>query len=367
VTPELRNSQASHSGAARPPEAASAAGIRRGIGPLAGLALLGAALGILFAVGLAAGSVRIPLRDAALGLFGHGSGNPIRDHILRDIRLPRCLAAVFGGACLGLSGLLMQTLFRNPLAGPYSMGVSSGATLGVALAVLAGSAPAFGPLGLWASFGAAGAAVIGSLAVMALVLAVSRRVRDNATLLILGLMFGQLASAAVSVLQAFSRAEELRAFTFWTFGSFAGVTWGQMPALAGAFAIGTALSAVCAKPLNALLLGENYARSLGVSLPATRGLLLAGASILAGGVTAFCGPVAFLGLVVPHLCRGMFRTADHRLLVPASALMGAALALASDLAASLPGSDRALPLNAVTALIGAPIVIRILMRQRRPG
>jgi iron complex transport system permease protein len=175
-----------------------------------------------------------------------------------------------------------------------------------------------------------------------------------------------LASAGVSVLQAFSRAEEIRAFTFWSFGSFAGVTWGQMPALAAAFAIGGLLSAACAKPLNALLLGENYARSLGVSLTATRTLLLAAASILAGGVTAFCGPVAFLGLVTPHLCRGMFRSADHRLLIPASILMGAALALASDLVASLPGSDRALPLNAVTGLIGAPVVIRVLLRQRRP-
>jgi iron complex transport system permease protein len=337
---------------------------RPALDPWTGLALLGVTLAILFLIGLATGSTSIPLREAAAGLLGHGTGNPVHDHILREIRLPRCLAATLGGACLGLSGLLMQTLFRNPLAGPYSMGVSSGATLGVALVVMAGSARAGALWGLWASFGAAGAAVAGAGAVMALVLAVSRRVRDNATLLILGLMFGQLASAAVSVLQAFSRAEEIRAFTFWTFGSFAGVTGGQMPALAAAFAVGAALAAACAKPLNALLLGENYARSLGVTLSSLRVLLLAAASILAGGVTAFCGPVAFLGLVVPHLCRGMFRSADHRLLIPASALLGAALALASDLAASLPGPGNALPLNAVTALIGAPIVIRILLRRR---
>jgi iron complex transport system permease protein len=260
----------------------------------------------------------------------------------------------------------MQTLFRNPLAGPYSMGVSSGASLGVALAVLAGPASLGGLWGLGEALGAAGAAVAGAAAVMLLVLAVSRRIRDNATLLILGLMFGQLAGAAVSVLQAFSRAEEIRAFTFWTFGSFAGVTWGQMPAFACAFLAGAALCAICAKPLNALLLGETYAQSLGVSLAATRRLLLLAASILAGSATAFCGPVAFLGLIVPHLCRGLFRSADHRLLIPASALMGASLAIASDLASSLPGSDRALPLNAVTALIGAPIVIRILLRRRRP-
>lgn len=334
-----------------------------GLKPLPGLAFLGVTLMLLFALGLAKGSIPIPLHDVLRVLCGAASGDPVHDHILRDIRLPRCLAAALGGACLGLSGLLMQTLFRNPLAGPYSMGVSSGATLGVALAVLAGSATAGLP-GLLGSFGAAGAAVIGAAAVMALVLAVSRRVRDNATLLILGLMFGQLASAAVSVLQAFSSAEEIRTFTFWTFGSFAGVTWGQMPALGAALLAGAGLSAACAKPLNALLLGEAYARSMGVTLSSLRVLLLAAASILAGGVTAFCGPVAFLGLVTPHLCRGLFRSADHRLLIPSAALLGGALALASDIAATLPGYGRALPLNAVTALLGAPIVIRILLRRR---
>lgn len=336
------------------------------------LAALLAALAGLFCVGLAAGSVTIPLGDVLAALAGHAS-NPVWDGILWQLRLPRCLTAVLAGSALALSGLEMQTLFRNPLAGPYSMGISSGATLGVALAVLAGATaggdiPGFLALrGIGSQLGVAGSAVAGAAAVMLMVLAVARRIRSNTTLLILGLMFGQMAGALVSVLQAFSSSEEIRAFTFWTFGSYAGVTWAQLPVLAGAVLAGTVLAAFCAKPLNALLLGWTYARSLGVPIRALRILLLASASILAGAVTAFCGPVAFLGLAVPHLCRGLFRTADHRVLIPACLLLGAGLSLASDLASRLPGGGRALPLNAVTALVGGPVVIWILLRRRVPG
>lgn len=346
------------------------------------LILLLAMTVFLFLFGLSAGSVSIPwvgLWGSLTGHFAHaGNGSQVGadqiwDRILWQIRLPRCLAALLGGACLALSGLEMQTLFRNPLAGPYSMGISSGATLGVALAVLAGAAAGAGALpgwmdmgGLWSQLGVAGSAVAGAGAVMAMVLALSRRIRSNTTLLILGLMFGQMAGALVSVLQAFSDAERIRAFTFWSFGSYAGVTWGQMPILAGAFVLGLGLAASCAKPLNALLLGWTYAKSLGVPVQTLRVLLLASSSLLAGAVTAFCGPVAFLGLAVPHLCRGLFRTADHRILIPGCVLLGAFLSLAADLASRLPGNGRALPLNSVTALVGAPVVIWVLLR-RRPG
>ncbi len=337
------------------------------------LAALAVMLAGLFCLGLASGSVTIPVGQAVASLLGHPAANPVWDRILWQIRLPRCLTAVLAGSALALSGLEMQTLFRNPLAGPYSMGISSGATLGVALAVFTGAlagaglrdipgVPALGGMG--AQLGVAGSAVAGAALVMLLVLAVARRVQSNSTLLILGLMFGQLTGALVSVLQAFSGAEQIRAFTFWGFGSYAGVTWAQLPVLTCAVLAGVAMAAACAKPLNALLLGWTYARSLGVPIQALRGLLLASTSLLAGAVTAFCGPVAFLGLAVPHLCRGLFRTADHRVLIPACLLLGASMSLASDLASRLPGGDRTLPLNAVTALVGAPVVIWVLLRRR---
>lgn len=337
-----------------------------------GLAALASALLGLFCLGLAAGSVSIPLGEAAGSLIGRPASDPVWDGIIRQIRLPRCLAAVLAGAALAVSGLEMQTLFRNPLAGPYSMGISSGALLGVALAVLAGAAagsglPGFLAMrGLWTEIGVAGSAVAGAAGVMVMVLLFSRRIRSNTILLILGLMFGQMASALISVLLAFSTAEQIRAFTFWTFGSYAGVTWGQMPVLSAGVAAGILLAMYCAKPLNALLLGWSYARSLGVPVQSTRFLLLASSSLLAGSVTAYCGPIAFLGLAVPHLCRGLFRTADHRILIPSCILLGASLSLAADLATRLPGGGMGLPLNAVTALMGAPVVVWVLLRRRAP-
>jgi iron complex transport system permease protein len=339
-------------------------------GLLALAALLVAALGL----SLAYGSVRIPWGEAFGVLLGRSASDPIWQDILWQLRLPRCLTAACAGAGLAVSGLLMQTLFRNPLAGPYSLGISSGATLGVALAVLAGAGagtsglPGMSALSrLGPQFGLAGSAVAGAAATLALVLAVARRIRSHTTLLILGLMFGQVAGGLVAVLQASSDSERLRAFTFWGFGSYAGVTWEQLPALACATGLGILMAAACAKPLNALLLGWAYARSLGVHAGRLRFALLAATSLLAGAVTAYCGPVGFLGLAVPHLCRGLFRTADHRVLLPACVLLGAALSLGADLASRLPGGGRSLPLNAITALLGAPVVIAILMRRRATG
>jgi iron complex transport system permease protein len=336
------------------------------------LAALLALLAFLFCLALAMGSVSIPLGEVVAGLLGRPVSDPVWDSIVWQIRLPRCLTAVLAGSALALSGLQMQTLFRNPLAGPYSMGIAAGAALGVALAVLAGAGtdallPGLPSLrGLGSQIGAAGCAVAGAAGVMLMVLALSRRIRSNTTLLILGLMFGQLAGALVSVLQAFSSSEQIRAFTFWTFGSYAGVTWSQLPVLSAAVLTGIAVAAFSAKPLNALLLGWTYARSMGVPIQMLRFMMLAGTSVLTGSVTAFCGPVAFLGLAVPHLCRGLLRTADHRALIPACILMGASLSLAADLVSRLPGNDKALPLNAVTALVGAPVVIWVLLRRRAP-
>lgn len=324
----------------------------------------------LIVISITTGSVSLSLAQIFHGLLGP-STDSISENILWQIRLPRCLAALMSGACLALSGLEMQTLFRNPLAGPYSMGISSGAILGVALAVMAGAAleqlglPSWTQLGgIWSSLGMAGSAVVGAATVMALVLMLSQKIRSNTTLLILGLMFGQMAGAVVSVLQSFSDAEKIRAFTFWSFGSYSNVTWEQMPVLTFALVIGFAIAVYSAKQLNALLLGWSYAKSMGIQVSQVRILLLLSSSVLTGAVTAYCGPIGFLGLAVPHLCRGLFKTSDHRVLIPACFFLGAALSLASDLATRVPGHGRSLPLNAITALVGGPVVIWVLLRSR---
>jgi iron complex transport system permease protein len=259
----------------------------------------------------------------------------------------------------------MQTMFRNPLAGPFVLGINSGASLGVALVVLAvgtGSTLLAG-LGLLSDFGIVVAASLGAGLVLFLVLAVARRV-ETMTLLILGLMFGYATSALVSVLLYFSIAERIQAYIAWTFGSFGGVTWRQMQVMAPAVLLGLAIAWLSAKPLNALLLGETYAQSLGLSVRRARIGVLVSASLMAGAITAFCGPIGFVGVAVPHLCRSLFGTSNHRLLIPASILLGGIVALVADLLAQLPGSQITLPLNAVTALIGAPVVTWVILRQR---
>jgi iron complex transport system permease protein len=260
----------------------------------------------------------------------------------------------------------MQTLFRNPLAGPFVLGINAGASLGVALVVLtvgAVGSTLLAGLGLTGDFGIVIAATLGAALVMGLVLLVARRV-ETMTLLILGLMFSYAVSAIVSILLYFSIPERIQAYISWTFGSFAGVTWGQMKVMLPAIILGLLIAWLQAKPLNALLLGESYARTLGLEVRRTRWLLVFATAVLAGTITAFCGPIIFIGVAVPHLCRSLFNTSDHRILIPTCIITGAIIALLADLIAQLPGSNIVLPLNAIMALLGVPVVTWVILRQR---
>ena len=336
---------------------------------LAGLALIALTV---FLLSLAVGSVRIPIDEIVAVLLGGDASKPAWATIVLKFRLPKALTAMLAGAALSVSGLQMQTLFRNPLAGPFVLGISSGASLGVALTVLlAGVAVGLGgSTSLLAGISLAGdtslalSAIAGSGLVLLLVMSVARKVQSGMTILILGLMFGYTTSALVSVLIYFSVAERIQAYISWTFGSFGGVTWRQLQVMAPAIVLGLAGGHLLMKPLNALLLGETYALSLGLNVGRVRLGVIGSSAVLAGVVTAFCGPIGFLGIAVPHLCRSLLHTSDHRLLLPAVSFMGATLALGADIVAGLPGSQLTLPLNAVTALLGAPVVIWVILRQR---
>ena len=348
--------------------------LTRGFGLAPGLLLAGLALIALavFLLSLAVGSVRIPIDEIVAVLLGGDASKPAWATIVLKFRLPKALTAMLAGAALSVSGLQMQTLFRNPLAGPFVLGISSGASLGVALTVLlAGVAVGLGgSTSLLAGISLAGdtslalSAIAGSGLVLLLVMSVARKVQSGMTILILGLMFGYTTSALVSVLIYFSVAERIQAYISWTFGSFGGVTWRQLQVMAPAIVLGLAGGHLLMKPLNALLLGETYALSLGLNVRRVRLGIIGSSAVLAGVVTAFCGPIGFLGIAVPHLCRSLLHTSDHRLLLPAVSFMGATLALGADIVAGLPGSQLTLPLNAVTALLGAPVVIWVILRQR---
>ncbi|MDO5082167.1 iron ABC transporter permease [Arachnia propionica] len=288
--------------------------------------------------------------------------------IVLDVRLPRILMACLAGAALGVAGLAMQTLFRNPLADPYILGLSSGASLGVAAVILviggAGAATLTAGLDLAGDLAIVVAAALGSALVMLLVLVLGRAVRSSVSLLLIGVMLGYLTSAGVSVMISFSTPELIAAYARWGFGSYGGVTWGNLRIITIAILIGLLGAGALLKTLDSLLLGERYAASLGVRVRRDRGLLIAVTSVLAGTVTAFCGPIQFLGIAIPHVARGVFHTSSHRVLIPATALLGACIALLADLIATLPG-DGVLPLNAVNAAFGAPVVIWLLIRRRR--
>jgi len=333
---------------------------------LALVALL-AALMSMFLLSLTIGSVRIPLEDILTILVGGEPARATWTTIVRDFRLPKALTAMLAGAALAVSGLGMQTLFRNPLADSYVLGVSSGASLGVALVVLSvgttGSILMAG-IGLLGDLGLAMAAFAGAALILLLVMLVAARVQSVMTLLILGLMFGYATGALVSLLLYFSIVERIQAYINWSFGSFGGVTWSQMGVFAPMVIVGLVSAFFLSKPLNALLLGESYARSMGLNVRRARLWIILTTALLAGGVTAFCGPIAFVGIAVPHLCRGLFGTSDHRMLIPGVILLGGTVALLADLIAQMPGSQITLPLNAVTALIGAPVVIWIILRRR---
>ena len=320
------------------------------------LALFTAAL---FVGDLAVGSVDIPLREVWAALSG-GDCDPTHRTIILKIRLLKALTALLAGSALAASGLEMQTLFRNPLAGPYVLGISSGASLGVALFLL--GAPLLGIAGhsFVQSLGIAGAAWIGSALVLAIVMAVSHRIKDIMVILILGMMFSSGVSSVVEILQYLSNEAALKSFVIWTMGSLGDVTGNRLLLMLPAVGAGLVLAVAVIKPLNLLLLGENYARTMGLNVQRTRTLIFLSTVLLAGTVTAFCGPVGFIGLAVPHLARMIFSSADHRVLMPASMLSGAALLLICDLLAK----TLALPINTITALMGIPVVIFVVIRNR---
>ncbi len=311
------------------------------------------------------GSVYIPMMEVLEILRGGPAANPGWETIVLAFRVPKAATAVLAGSGLAISGLLMQTIFRNPLAGPFVLGISSGASLGVALLILAGNM--FGiaiTLTVFGSWTTVMAAIAGSTLVLLLIVMMSVSITDGMTLLIIGLMVGSLSGALVSVLQYFSEAQEIQSFLIWTFGNLGGVHGSELVILLITVLIGLVWCWWFSKPLNAFLLGESYARSLGVNIKRTRLLVIIITSILAGGITAFCGPLAFIGIAIPHLARIVFKTANHRVLIPGCILLGAIVMVACDLVSQIPGSSRTLPINAITSLIGAPAVIAILIKDR---
>lgn len=322
---------------------------------------------VFFLLNLIMGSVEIPLREVFSILLGNESTNEVWSNIIMKTRLPQTLTAIACGAGLAVSGLEMQTVFHNPLAGPSVLGISSAASLGVAFVVLLSGTIGGGIMSHFGLFGNTAltlAAIAGALSVMGLIVWLSQKVESNVTLLIVGVMIGYIATAIIGVLKYFSTEEDIRAYVIWGLGSFARVTGGQVYVFCGLMAMLLPLSMLLAKPLNMLLLGEQYAKNLGLNLQRARLLIITSAGILIAVVTAYCGPIMFLGLAVPHICRGLFRTADHRILLPSTLFCGASLALVCNLIARLPGFEGALPINSVTALIGAPVVLWVLLGKK---
>ena len=331
--------------------------------------LLALSIGVLFLLNLFLGSVDIPFRSIWNILWGMDEGESvIWQNIIWKSRVPQALTAMVAGAGLAVSGLQMQTVFRNPLAGPSVLGISSGASLGVAFVVLlSGSIGgiALSRLGFMGEIALTMAAIIGALSIMALIVYVSQKVHGNVTLLIIGVMIGYVANAVIGVLKFFSVEEDIRAYVIWGLGSFARVSGNQMMVFVCIMAVLLPLSFLLIKTLNLLLLGDAYARNLGLNIKRARLQVIACSGVLVAIVTAYCGPITFLGLAVPHLCRGIFRSSDHRILMPASLLAGAALALLCNLIARMPGFEGALPVNSVTAVVGAPVVVSVLFKKRR--
>jgi len=326
------------------------------------LLLLG--LIIAFGASIVFGSVSIPLKSIWQILTGDMPEKASWVQIILNFRLPKSLTAALVGIALSVSGLQMQTLFRNPLADPFILGINSGASLGVALVILGfGSTGTIllAGLGLFGDLSLALAASLGAGSVLILILLIGQRVQNPITLLILGLMFGYATSAVVSLLIYFSIPERIQTYTTWSYGSFGGVTWNQLWVMIPGISFGLFIAYLLPKSLNALLLGEDYARTMGLNIKTTRFLILLGASVLSGVVTAFCGPIGFIGVAVPHLSRTLLNTSDHKVLLPAVTLIGATVALLADVLAQLPGSQFILPINVVTSLFGAPFIIGFQM------
>jgi len=321
---------------------------------------------IFILINLSLGSVDIPLKSVLYTLSGNDIAKESWQYIILQYRIPKAITAVLVGSGLSICGLLMQTLFRNPLAGPFVLGISSGASLGVAILVLGVSffsgsiaSMAFSNLGL------ALAASLGAFFVLGAVMIVSKKVKNTMSILIIGLMFGSFTAAIISVLAYFSSAENLQQYVFWTFGSLGNLGWNEIFILSIIYLLSISILLTIIKPLNSLLLGENYAVSLGVNLKKTRNITLLVTGLLTGVITAFSGPIAFIGLAVPHLTKLLIKTSNHRILLPSVAVAGAIVMLISDTIAQLPNSEYSLPINAVTSLFGAPIVIWLLVRKRK--
>lgn len=321
---------------------------------------------LLFFMSFSIGSVSIPFSDTFDILMGGNSSKPSWDVIILQFRLPKALTAILVGSGLGISGLLMQTLFRNPLAGPFVLGISSGASLGVAFLIL-GSGIFGGILATVAlsSWGLVIASSSGAALVLIAVIITANKIRNTTSILIIGLMFGTITSAIISVLTFFSDAEEIQQFIFWGFGNLGNLSWNEVMIFSIIYLIAILNLLFVIKPLNTFLLGENYSKSLGIDIKKSRMMILLITSVLTGVITAFAGPIAFIGLAVPHMTKLLFKTSNHTILLPAVAIMGAMIMLICDLIAQLPTSEFTLPINAVTSLFGAPIVIWLLIRKKK--
>ncbi|HBG59133.1 FecCD family ABC transporter permease [Proteiniphilum sp. UBA5510] len=326
--------------------------------------LLFVLLFVAFIGDLLTGNAPITPAETWLALFGT-SGDEIIDEIIRNYRLPKAITAAIAGSALSLSGLLMQTLFRNPLAGPDVLGVSAGAGLGVALLTMLSGTIVYPFISAMGSMAQIIAAIAGAAVVLVLILAVSARIKDSITILVLGMIFGYVASALVTILQSFADPDSLKVFVTWTFGSLGGVTWNKMPFLLVLTAFGILVSLFLQKSLNSLLLGENYAASTGLNIKRIRISIIAIAAVVTGAVTAFTGPIAFVGVVIPHFARTFFGTVNHKTVLPATLLMGSILLLICDIVSQIPLTGRTLPVNAVTAVFGAPMIVWIVLKRKK--
>ena len=319
-----------------------------------------------FVLNISLGSVHIPLNDVFKSILGRSTEQETWSYIIQNYRLPKAFTAILVGSGLGISGLLMQTLFRNPLAGPFVLGISSGASLGVALIILGSSVfGGFLTTLLVSKWSIVIAASFGSFLVLISVMIVSLKIRDTMAILIIGLMFSSITAAIVSVLSYFGSAQQLQQYVFWGFGSLGNLSWNELGIFFIIYCFGIILSIFSIKSLNSLLLGENYAKSLGLNIKRSRLLIIIATSLLAGTITAFAGPIAFIGLAIPHMTRQIFNTSNHKVLLPAVFLFGAIIMLICDSIAQIPNSDYSLPINAITSLIGAPVVIWLLVRKRK--
>jgi iron complex transport system permease protein len=320
---------------------------------------------VVFLLNIGFGQVAIPLKEILKSLVGIETNNATWEYIILNFRLPKAITAILVGIGLSISGLLMQTLFRNPLAGPYVLGLSSGSSLGVAFVIMGASIlPGFFAEFFVSSLGILFASILGSLFVLSLVFLVSKKLKDTLSILIVGLMFSSFTGAIVSVLTYFSTAEQLQKFTFWSMGNLGNLSWLQLLILSISVTIGCLFSLFSIKSLDAFLLGENYAKSIGINIKKQRNIIFISTGILAGSITAFVGPIAFVGLAVPHISKLLFQTSNHKTLFFSTMILGAVIMLICDTVSQLPGFDFTLPINAITSILGAPIVIWLLIRKR---